>query len=121
MSDQSKYGAATVGFGGVGQKELQIVDYVRSNYTDNRIMSCSKLEDGSYIISVENIESSGRNVSNKMWLSEESLVGLISNCLLYFQIKNLDVVQMINIATDGKEINYSISDNLQPLNNEKKP
>lgn len=109
------YGNITVGYGKVDQHELKIIDYVRSLYINERFASCVKLEDGSYCISIENITSTGRNPQNAMWLSEESFVGLLANCLLYLQIKNLDVTELLKKAVKNGSIEYSVSDNLTPL------
>ena len=115
MNTNKGYGHITIGYGSNAQSELQIIDYVRSIYIDNRFAGCCKLEDGTYCINVENLNSSGRNPINTMRLSEESLGALIANCLLYFQVKGIDVTELMKKASGNQKIEYSISDNLKPL------
>jgi hypothetical protein len=119
--EKSKYGTVTVGCSpGNTEKELEIVDFLQSEYKNHRLITTARLEDGSYVVSVENPESTGRNSSNKMRLSEESYVGLISNAFLYFSARGVSLEDMLMRAVDGREeIDYSYSDNLLPKDEKK--
>lgn len=94
--------------------ELTIIDFVRARYIDNRLVSVASVEDGSFILSVENPESTGRNPSNKMWLSKESLVGLFSTISLLFEAKDMDMQELLLSAVDpSRLISYELSPNLK--------
>ncbi len=109
-----KYGTVTIGAGGPGQKELEVINYVQSKYTDNRLVAISELEDGSYTLVVENPQSSGRATQAAMRLTKESFIALIAGSFLYFSCKNENMTAMMEeVATKGL-IDYSFSDNLQP-------
>jgi hypothetical protein len=112
---KNDYGTVTVGAGKPDQREIKIVNYVRSIFKDNRFVSCAKLEDGSYCLTVENLASSGRNTQNSIWLSEESFVGFITNFHLYLVITGMDLTQLAKEALDSGIIRYNCSDNLTPL------
>ena len=77
MSNENKYGVATVGLGTSQEREIPIEQCVKSLYKDNRLVSIVKLEDDSFILSVENPGSSGRATQTSMWLSRESFISLI--------------------------------------------
>jgi hypothetical protein len=119
--EKYKYGSVVVGCGlGQIQKELAVIDFVQSEYKDHRLITTALLEDNSYIVSVENPESSGRNSSNTLRLSEESYIGLVSNAYLYFTAKGMDMEAMLKNAIDQKhQIEYSYSDNLIPIDDKK--
>ena len=106
------YGKITVGFGTLEQKELEIVDFVKAEFKNNRIVSVSQIEDNSFLLAVENIQSTGRNPQSTMWLSEESLIGLLSTAMLYFEIKGQDLKELLARSVSGNNVNYTISDNL---------
>jgi hypothetical protein len=117
MSEETKnYGTVTIGFGEPEQKELKVVDIVQATYTDHRLISTCGLEDGSYLVSVENPASTGRSPSEKMRLSEESLIGLMSTIILYFNCKDVDVLQKIKDASGKGAIEYTASENLKLFN-----
>lgn len=113
QADDEGYGVVTVGYGSSQQQELKIVDYVRSSYKDHRVASCCLIEDGTFLISVENLQSSGRNPTNNMRLSKESFAALLSNCILYMNIKGMDVESMVRESMNGENIGYHFSDNLK--------
>src|ERR1044072_3299881 len=111
MSEETKnYGTVTIGFGEPEQKELKVVDIVQATYTDHRLISTCGLEDGSYLVSVENPASTGRS------LSEKSLIGLMSTIILYFNCKDVDVLQKIKDASGKGAIEYTASENLKLFN-----
>lgn len=97
------------------QKELNIIDFIRADYKDHRLISVSKLENDTYTIVVENYDSSGRSRQQGLYLSEESFVGFIATSILYFQMKGIDFQSLLTKAMDKDNLNYSYSDNLKPF------
>jgi len=95
------------------ETKMNIASYVQAQFTDNRIMTVSKLEDETYILSVENPESTGRATSVNMRLSESSLMGLLTTIHMHISCSGKDSKTMLQEATKGKEINYSFSGNLK--------
>ena len=115
IPEKKDYGNITVGYGTREQREIKIVNYLQANYIDNRLVSVSELEDGSYILAIENPKSTGRTVQETMWLSKESFIALINTSMFYFMAKNEDLMKLIKESTDGDKIDYRFSDNLQPI------
>lgn len=110
------YGKFTSGVGSDEQREHQVVDFVKALFLDNRLISIGQIEDGSYVCSVENPSSTGRNPNVSIWLTKESLMGLLSTAMLYFSIKGEDINKILQESVEGKAIEYSFSDNLKPIN-----
>jgi hypothetical protein len=109
------YGKITVGFGTSEQRELRIVDFIQAHFKDNRIISVSQVEDGTLIGAVENPPSTGRNTQSTIWLSKESFIGLLSTAILYFNVKGEDMQKLLEESIQGKEVDYSFSDNLKGI------
>jgi hypothetical protein len=114
------YGTATVGEGGL-KKDLDILSFVRVTAKDHRLISVMEIAEdetmpesrsGGLIISVENPESSGRNTQNKMWLSVESVVAVLSAVNIYFSAKGIDIADLMKPA-HGEKVAFELSDNLQ--------
>ena len=110
------YGKITVGYGTPDQKELQIVDFLQAQFKDHRLISISEIEDGSIASAVENPPSTGRHSQASIWLSKESLIGLLSTAILYFNLKGEDLEDLFKQAVAKDEIEYTYSDNLTPKN-----
>jgi hypothetical protein len=109
---EHKYGTVTVGTGGPQQQDLEVINFVQSKYTDNRLISISELEDNTFMLVVENPASTGRATQSAMRLSKESFMALIAGSFLYFTCKGENMSQMMeDLATNGL-IDYSFSDNL---------
>ena len=106
------YGTVTVGFGTNQQKELQIIDFVQTTFKDNRLISVSQLEDNSYVCTVENPISTGRNPQSTMLLSKESMIGLVSTILFYFNLKDENIEDLLAKSTTDDRVKYVSSDNL---------
>ena len=105
-------GKITVGVGTEEVHQLNIEEYVQTRFKDNRLFSVAKIEDGSFAVSVENPPSTGRS-NQTMWLSKESLVGLVSTILLYFEVKGEDSMGLLQQSVDSNNIEYFFSDNIQ--------
>lgn len=107
-------GKITVGAKSAEQKEIDILDFVQSVFKDNRVITVAGLEDGSMLISVENPESTGRASHATIWLSEESVLGVLSTCLLYFGCKGEDIESLfLNSLRNKDMVDFTYSDNLK--------
>ena len=111
-------GKITVAFGTAQQHQLEIEEYVRSKFKDNRVFSVLKIEDGSFVVSVENPPETDRS-TQQMWLSKESLVGIAGAIMLYFNVKGENIYELIRNSADGEEVPYTFSDNI--INQMNKP
>lgn len=107
------YGKITVGVGTNQRRELEVVDFIQARFKNNRIISISQIEDGSFVGAVENPPSSGRNTQSTIWLSKESFIGLLSTAMLYFNLKGEDMQKLLEESAEGEKIDYSFSDNLK--------
>lgn len=109
MTDKEDYGHATVGYGTPKERKIPIIEYLQAEYTDNRIISVSELENNEgFIIAVENIGSSGRS-SQKMFLSRESFIGMISTIMLFFTKKDVDFDKLLKEAVSKECIDFRTS------------
>lgn len=116
MADQEKtYGEITVGVGTQLEHKLKILDFIQAGFKDNRLASISMIEDNSYVIAIENPQSSGRASQSTMWLSKESVMAMLTTCMIYFTAKGENIEALIQEAMTKDQINYSYSDNLNPL------
>ena len=106
------YGKITVGYGTSKQRELQVIDFLQAKFKDNRVISISQIEDGTFVGSVENPPSTGRNTQATIWLSKESLIGLLSTAMLYFNIKGEDLHSLLEQAVTGDDVDYNFSENI---------
>lgn len=112
---ENDYGKINVGVGTSEQHELKIIDFIRADYKDNRVVSFCAVEDGSFVCAVENPPSTGRNIQSTIWLSKESMIGLLSTAMLYFSIKGEKMDDLLKETLRGEKIEYVLSDNLKAL------
>jgi hypothetical protein len=113
------YGKITVGYGTREQRELEVIDYLRASFLDNRLISISTIEDGSIVAVVENPPSTCRASQSSIWLSKESFIGIIGAAFLYFSAKNEDLGKLLKDVTINNDIQYSFSENLKNPTTEK--
>lgn len=119
MEEKKTYGKAVIAAETSERREVDVIDFVQASYTGNRVITVSSLDnDEGYILSVENVASSGRNPNSQMFLSKESFIGLMSTSILYWGCKGIDMADLIKEATQGKSINYNFSDNLKSIEDE---
>lgn len=119
--NENKYGHATIGYGTKDEKKVPILNFLQAEFKDHRLCTLSEIENGeesqTFILMIENPESTGRDRSQQMLLSKESLLGLLSTSFLYFMSKGESLTNMLQEAVDNKEMfDYRISDNLKPIN-----
>ena len=94
-----------------GKKQLAIVDYIQSAFVGGRIVTVAKLEDNTYVLSVENTVSSGRALQSQMRLTEESFLALISSCMLYFHHNDIDLKEKLQSIMTSEALNYTYTKN----------
>ena len=111
--EEKDYGKVTIGYGSSLEQELQVSEFIQATYKDNRLVTVSKLEDDTYVLMVENPQSSGRHPQSIMRLSKESFVGLISSAMLYANLVGWDLESELKKALDSEDIHFSASDNLK--------
>ena len=107
--EKKSIGKVTVGFGSKDQREIEVVNFVRSSFKDHRLITISELEDGSIISVVENPESSGRASQAKIWLSKQSFLGLIATSYLYFMKKGEDFEGLLKDVLVKDELEYEFA------------
>lgn len=113
MKEEEDLGIITIGTGTDTPEELKVIEVVQASYLDNRLITISKAEDDSMVISVENPTSSGRLPQSIMRLSEESFIGLMATMTMYYHLKGADLKELLK-SVSGKTIEYSSSENLKP-------
>lgn len=86
-----------------------LVELIQATFTDNRLISVGKTEEGNYILAVENPESSGRNPKAVMHLSEESFIGLFASACLYFEKASFPIGKKMEELIKNKMIEYKSS------------
>lgn len=107
-------GKITVGIGS-DKRELEIADFVQAYFQGNRVVSVCTLEDGSILLSVENPPSTGRAAQANIWLSKESVMGLMTTLILYFGCKGEDFEDLFRSVVNSNDmVDFSYSDNLTP-------
>lgn len=93
-------------------KDVAIIEFMQSTFKDNRVINVCELENGNFIISVENVESSGRG-NHSMMLSKESFFGIFSIITLFINKKGFEFNEEVKQSIQsGDVINYSCSKNL---------
>ena len=112
------YGSITVGAGTSSVKQLKVEEFVTAEFVGKRIIHVAKIEDGSYSVTVENPVSTGRASQQSMWLSRESMIGVLTTMMLYFQVKGEDLSKELDFTVNGNELKYNCSDNLNPADDE---
>jgi len=96
-------------------QQVDIINYIRATFKDHRLCSVSELEGETYIVAVENPASTGRGALSSMHLSEESLVGLMTTILFYWNCKGLNIDKLFMQAVDKEHVDYDFSHNLNPF------
>lgn len=117
---KESFGKITIGVGTTLRRELNIIDYVQCKFKDNRVCTISKIEDGSYSLTIENPESSGRNPQSSIWLSKDSYLSLIAASFIYWGCKGEDAETLIKQVMEGNKVEYNFSNNLKDFKIEKK-
>lgn len=96
----------TVGVGTPEERDILVVDGLKALYAGGRLISVVELEDGSYCISVQNTEDSGRQKETAMWLSKESFLAVLSSCSMFMDFKKFDVLKEMDAMQKGENVIY---------------
>jgi hypothetical protein len=112
MTKAKDYGKITTGYGTATPKEHSVIEFVQATYNDNRKITVSKLEDDSLFLTIENPKDSGREPKSMLRLSKESLVGLLTTCLMYSNSVGWDLKELLENQMNGETVGYSHSDNI---------
>ena len=113
MSEED-YGKATIGHGTPNEREIPIIKWISAYYNGGRKFSVVQWEDGNYILTIENHESSGRDVKQQMLLTEGSLIALIATVNLFMTGDKINFEDKLNsILSDTKSIQFDCSDNFE--------
>lgn len=85
------------------KKVISVINFVRTEFKDNRIVSIGETEEGTYILSVENPEDSERNKQACIHLTEGSLIGLLATIHLFFKETSYSLDEKLkDILKDGQ-------------------
>lgn len=114
---KNNYGEVVLGAGNENEKH-NIINYLGCGFANGRWITISEIDkENHFTLIVENPESTGRNPSQKMLLSGESLVGIAASIMFYLNAKGIDFHEEFSKSLGGTELQYSVSDNLKPLIN----
>lgn len=91
-------------------REIEITDMVRSVYKDHRICSVARTEENTFVLAVENPESSGRHPKSQMHLSEDSMLGMVNAILLYYMHHGIDIDKKMQSIVNSDTINFEYID-----------
>lgn len=120
--DRETYGTVKVidDITGKPEKEVGIIEYFQMDFIGGRHISVVELEDGNFLLSVENPISSGRNPMQTLVLTRESFIALGTVYNFFFSKRfNGGVEKMLEELKIGEEFHYSCSPNLSPDKTEK--
>lgn len=87
-------------------KELEITDLVRSTFKDHRLCTIARTEEGTFVLSVENPQSSGRATMSQMHVTEESMLSLVSCVCLYYHVNQVDMDAKLRDVAEKDSIQY---------------
>lgn len=107
-------GYATIGTATATRQQVEILDFVQATFADNRVASTVELVDDTFILSIENPFSSGRNPHQSIRVGRESFIGLLLTSFLYLDGKGINVAELLAKAIGNEELNYSFSEGIKP-------
>lgn len=95
-----------------GFREIDIVEFLSGDFRDGRKVSVYETEESSFIMLVENPETSGRAIKSEIHLSKESFIALMSMMHLFLDARGRDLNQLLQQEIKQNEITYSCSNTL---------
>lgn len=120
MEDKN-LGIVTIGYGSEHERKVKITNMVRCEFSDHRLVTVAKTEEGCYLLSVENPVSSGRETQTSMYLTEGSAVALLSTYMLYLEHNEIDADELFKkYMLSDKEIKYEFSPKINDYEQGKK-
>lgn len=88
--------------------ELEIKDYVRCEFKEGRKVTIARTERGSYVLSVDNPPESDRAITQRMHLTEGSVMALFNTWMLYMEHNGINAQELFQkYLLNGNFINYS--------------
>ena len=109
--DNEKKGIGTISIGnditGEVEREIALVEAVRSVYKDHRMCTVARSEENTFVLSIENPESSGRCTLAAMHLTEDSMLSLVVAVMAYYTHRGIDMNEKLaTVFTDKDGIGY---------------
>lgn len=93
-------------------KELDIINFIQATFKDNRLVTVSETEIGTFAISIKNKIESGRYPEVINHLTKDSFVAMLGACAAYFMQKNENLNDLIREMTNDESFSFNVSDNL---------
>lgn len=87
---------------------LKIVKFLQGKFVDNRIATVAELEDGSFMLVIENIKSSGRNPQQTMRLTRDSFKAILMMLTMYADAV-MEGTEELKAVIGGEEFSFSYS------------
>lgn len=110
MEEKKNIGEVTLGYGDGPLRKIGITDMVRCEFSDHRLVTVAHTEEDAYLLSVENLQSSGRATQTNMYLTEGSAAALFYTYILYLEHNGIDVNELFKkYILDDQEIKYEFS------------
>ncbi len=91
-------------------RRVKMTDMVRSVFTDHRMCSVARTEENSFVLVVENPESTGRHPMSQMHLSEESMLAMINTVFLYYMHHGIDIQEKMQAIVNSDTIDFEYID-----------
>ena len=91
-------------------RTIEMTDMVRSVFSDHRMCTVARTEDNSFVLSVENPESTGRHPKSQMHLTEESMLAMVNAVFLYYMHHDIDINEKMQAIVNSDTINFEYID-----------
>lgn len=92
----------------------EVKNFLRSTFKDHRLISVVEVdqeEENTFIISVENPESTGRATVSNIHLSKQSFSAVIAACMLFQMGKEVDLDKELRESVQGEAVEFSFGGN----------
>lgn len=104
-TENPTYGGVVITGENGEKKTLKVVDFLRMEFADHRLISVSRLEDGeSYLLTIENPASTGRATQTNLLLTMESYISLLTTALIFFEATGVNVEELLRKAINNKGV-----------------
>lgn len=116
MENKISYGKINIGSGTPLEKEIEISNYIQSEYDDGKLITVSETNDEYFFISIENKKDTGQ-VPIGIYLNKQDFTRLIIASNIYWGCKEEDIEGYMQKIIEEGNIKFSCSDNLNPIVN----
>lgn len=91
------------------EKIYELLDTLEIEYGEERLISISQVEGGSYYIRIMNDKDSDRLQVLDMWLTEKSMLSLVNTILFHLHLNNKNYTEMLKevMETAYRPTDYS--------------